>query len=80
MQSNYLVIEALNFYRGDRFPVAAGEKRIIRYGYENPNFVPKMVAQVRIGEQINWGGATVLSDGYRILFDGRGPLPDGFLA
>lgn len=75
MPSNYMVIKALKSYNGDRFPVAAGELKRIRFGYDKPEFVPRLVAQARAGEQINWGGATVLKDGYAILFDGPGPLP-----
>lgn len=78
MPSNYMVIKALKSYNGDRFPVVAGETKRIRYGYDDPAFVPRIVAQARAGEQINWGGATVLKDGYSVLFDGPGPLPSDF--
>lgn len=75
MASNFMVIKALKSDQGDRFPIAAGELKRIRFGYDNPAFVPRLVAQARAGEQIDWGGATVLEDGYTVLFDGSGPLP-----
>lgn len=70
-----MVIKALKSYNGDRFPVEAGDMKRIRFGYDNPEFVPRIVAQARAGEQIDWGGATVLKDGYAVVFDGPGPLP-----
>lgn len=78
MASNYMVIKALKSYSGDRFPVVAGDLRRIRFGYSDPNLVPRVVVQARAGEQIDWGGATVLNDGYEVVFDGPGPLPQAF--
>lgn len=77
MASKYVVIEALREIKGDRFPVQKGELRVIRFGYEKPDFVPRTVAQVRAGETIDWGGASVATDAYRLVFDGEGPLPQG---
>lgn len=73
-----MVIRALRSYRGERFDVTAGDLMRIRFGYERKDFVPRIVAQARAGEQIDWGGATVLADGYTVLFDGPGPLPAHF--
>lgn len=78
MTANYMVLEATRAYSGDRFPVATGERKVIRFGYDNPAFVPRIVEQARRGKQIIWGGATVLADGYQILFDDCGPLPREF--
>lgn len=75
MPSQYMVIEATKSFDGDRFPVAERELRIIRYGYDNPGFIPRLVSQVRSSKSIEWGGAVVSSDGYHIVFDGKGPLP-----
>jgi len=73
--TNYFVVEALRDYHGNQFPIKVGERRVIRYGYDQPNLTPRVVQQARNGEQIDWGGATVHVDGYHVLFDGAGPLP-----
>lgn len=75
MPSNYMIIEALRDFDGDRFSVCQGEIRQIRFGYSNPTFVPKVVEQIRAKKSIDWGGAVVFSDTYRVLFDGAAPLP-----
>ncbi|MEM8519501.1 hypothetical protein [Janthinobacterium sp. CAN_S7] len=74
--SNYLVMEALRDINGDRFPIQKGELRSIRFGNEKPDFVPRIVAQARAGETLDWGGASVYTDAYRVVYDGPGPLPD----
>lgn len=75
MTTQHMVIEALRAFDGDRFSVAKGELRVIRFGYSATNFVPKVVSRARAAESINWGGAVVFSDAYRVLFDGVGPVP-----
>lgn len=71
-RSMYLIIRALKDYPyGDRFPVKAGDTKAIRYGYSMPiKPVPRTVKQVCAGEPIDWGGNTVHSDGYEIIYDG----------
>ena len=73
--SKYLVLEAAHSFTGSRFAVAPGERRCIRYGYEDPSFVPRIVTEARTGESIDWGGAACMPGSYRVLFDGPGPLP-----
>lgn len=73
--SNYLVLEALRDINGDRFAVKKGELRTIRFGYGTPDFIPRVVAQARAGETIDWGGASVFTDAYRVIHDGQKPLP-----
>ena len=80
MPSKFLVIEALRDINGDRFPVRKGELRLIRFGYEKPDFIPRVVAQARAGETLDWGGASVFTDAYRVVFDGPGPLPQAIKA
>ena len=75
MPSKYMVIEALRSFDGDRFPVNERELRVIRFGYEDPDFVPTVVAKARSFDSIHWGGAVVFSDAYRVIFDGPGPIP-----
>lgn len=75
MASQFVVIEALRAFHGDRFPVSQGELRVIRFGYDNAEFVPRVVEQVRAGKTIDWGGAAVFTDAYRVVFDGQGPIP-----
>ena len=73
--SNYMVLEAVHGFTGSRFAVTPGERRCIRYGYEDPEFVPRIVTEVRTGQSIDWGGAACMPGSYRVLFDGIGPLP-----
>jgi len=73
--ANYLVIRAKRSFSGLRFDTIAGERKCFRFAYENPEFVPRTVAQVRAGEAIDWGGAAVQPQDYEVLFDGAGPLP-----
>jgi hypothetical protein len=75
-----MVIEALRDFDGDRFPVAKGELKVIRFGYDNPDFVPRAVSQIRAKHSVNWGGAIVFSDAYRVLFDGAGRFPAEIVA
>lgn len=74
-KSSFLVIESLMNLYGDRYPVKQGERRTIRYGYADASFVPEIVKQVRSKLPINWGGAVVDEQYYKVLFDGTGPLP-----
>lgn len=73
--SNYMVLEALRDINGDRFAVKKGELRRIRFGYGAPDFIPNVVAQARAGETIDWGGASVFTDAYRVIHDGQKPFP-----
>ena len=73
--ANCLVIRAKRDFSGLRFDTRAGERKCFRFGYENPAFVPRRVAQVRAGEAIDWGGAAVQPQDYEVLYDGAGPLP-----
>jgi hypothetical protein len=75
MAANLTIIEALRDFNGDRFPINKGELRVIRFGYEKPDFIPNVVALARAGKSINWGGAVVFSEAYKIIFDGAGPIP-----
>lgn len=74
--SNFLIMEALRDIHGDRFSVQKGELRVIRFGYEQKDFVPRVVAQARAGETLDWGGASVYTDAYRVVFDGQKPFPE----
>ena len=76
MLSNYMVIRAKRSFTGLRFDTAEGERKCFRFGNDNPDFVPRVVAQVRAGEAIDWGGAAVQPQDYEVLFDGPGPLPE----
>jgi hypothetical protein len=80
MPSNYLVMEALRDIHGDRFAVQKGELRPIRFGYDDASFIPRVVAQARAGETLDWGGASVFTDAYQVVFDGSGPLPESITA
>lgn len=73
--SNYLVLEAAHGFTGMRFSVSPGERRCIRYGYDDQHFMPRVVNEVRSGQSIDWGGAACMPGSYRVLFDGAGPLP-----
>jgi len=73
--SNYLIIEAKRDIDGIRYSVKKGDLRIIRFGYSSPMFVPHVVIQARLGQTLDWGGASVFTDAYRVLFDGRKPFP-----
>ena len=75
MPSNHMVIRAKRAFTGLRFDTAAGQTMRIRYGYDNPNFVPTVLTQARACEAIDWGGAAVQPQDYEVLFDGPGPLP-----
>lgn len=75
MPSKHMVIRAKRDFSGLRFDTAAGQTMRIRYGYDNPDFVPRTVEQVRAGQAIDWGGAAVQPQDYEVLFDGPGPLP-----
>lgn len=77
-KSQFLVLEALHAFVGSRFEVRAGERRVVRFAYENPTAVPRLVAQVRSGQAIDWGGAALMPSSYRVLYDGPGPLPPEF--
>lgn len=78
MPSNYMIIRARRNFAGPRFDTRAGECKRIRFGYEKPDFVPRIVAQCRNREAIDWGGAAVQPQDYEVLFDGPGPLPAEF--
>lgn len=75
MPSNHMIVRTLRNISGTRFDSQAGELKHIRFGYERPSFVPKLVAQCRKREAIDWGGAAVQPQDYEVLFDGPGPLP-----
>lgn len=69
-RSTYLVIRALNDYNGSRFPIKIGETRIIRYKH-TPEIRIRIVNQILKGQAIEWGGATVLPGGYKIVYHGQ---------
>lgn len=73
-----MIIRAKRDISGHRFDTRAGELKHFRFGYENPNFVPRLVAQCRNGQAIDWGGAHVQPQDYEVLFDGTGPVPEKF--
>ena len=75
MPSNHLIIRTKRDISGQRFDTRAGELKHLRFGYERPAFVPRLVAQCRKGEAIDWGGASVQPQDYEVLFDGTGQLP-----
>jgi hypothetical protein len=77
-KSQFMVLESMHAFVGSRFEVRAGERRVLRYGYEDPMAVPRLVAQVRSGQAIDWGGAALMPSSYRVLYDGPGPLPPAF--
>lgn len=64
----HLIIESLNDYNGNRFPVSKGER--MRVIYKSPKNM-RLVNQILNNEQIDWGGATILPDGYKILYHGN---------
>lgn len=70
-----MVVRAKRSFTGSRFDTKAGELKHIRFGYENTNFVPRIVTQCRNRSAIDWGGAAVQPQDYEVLFDGAGPLP-----
>jgi hypothetical protein len=73
-------MEALRDIHGDRFPVQKGELRQIRFGYDDASFIPRVVAQARAGETLDWGGASVFTDTYQVVFDGPGPVQESLAA
>lgn len=78
MASRYMIIRSKRGFSGTRFDTRAGECKCIRFGYEQPDFVPRIVARCRNGEVIDWGGAAVQPQDYEVLFDDVGPLPENF--
>lgn len=78
MSSNHFIIRTKRDISGQRFDTRAGELKHLRFGYERPAFVPRLVEQCRNGEAIDWGGASVQPQDYEVLFDGSGPLPEQF--
>lgn len=78
MPSNFMIIRARQNIAGHRFNTKAGETMRIRYGYERPDFIPRIVSQCRAGQAIDWGGASVQPQDYEVLFDGPGPVPTTF--
>lgn len=70
-KASRMVVELLHPVVGLRFNSAAGEKKTIVWRRE----IPRIVAQCRAGEAIDWGGAAVQPSGYRVLFDGVGRAP-----
>ena len=74
--SQYLVLEARHGFSAARYDVAQGERRTIRYGYEDPKAVPKVVREARAGLPIDWGGSVCTSASYAVVFDGLGPVPE----
>jgi hypothetical protein len=75
MTSRYMVIRAKRPVSGLRFDTKEGELKRIRYGYDKPDTLPRLVRQCRSHEAIDWGGASVQPQDYEILFDGPAPLP-----
>lgn len=68
----HVVIESLIDFTGTRFPVREGEVRMIRVG----NNVNSTAENARNGEAIEWGGARILCDHYKLIYDGPWPLPE----
>ena len=79
----YLVLQAKRAFNGSRFPVLTGEIRILAWnpagGPDSDPFNPRLAAQVRAGETIDWGGASVSPQDYSILWDQDGKLPQMYL-
>jgi len=73
-----MIIRVNSDISGQRFDTRAGGLKHLRFGYASPAFVPRLVAQCRKGEAIDWGGASVQPQDYEVLFDGPGPLPVQF--
>lgn len=73
-----MVIEANSSFQGTRFNTCAGDRKIIRYASDKPDFTPTLVSQARAGQAIDWGGAAVQPQDYKVLFDAIGPLPPAF--
>lgn len=63
--SKTIIIEATHSLTGDKFAVALGNRRKIRF-CTNESFA----AKIRNKQEINWGGAVFCGDFYKIIFDG----------
>lgn len=62
-RSNVAVLRLLVPVRGARYDSAAGETRTVIWRTS----IPRVVAQARAGEAIDWGGAMVRVDDYEML-------------
>ena len=65
MKANVTILRLRVPTRGTRYDSAAGEKRTIIWRQR----LPRVVAQVRADEPIDWGGSMVRAGDYEVVRD-----------
>lgn len=65
MKTNVTILRLRVPVRGARYDSAPGERRTIMWRQS----IPRVVAQARAGEPIDWGGSMVRSGDYEVVSD-----------
>ena len=65
MKTNVTILRLNVPVRGTRYDSAPGEQRTIMWRQQ----LPRVVAQARSGEPIDWGGSMVRAGDYEVLRD-----------